>query len=124
MAGCVVVDEYLDPTGITGLYTHPNPRPALIALYDATLKKLEDFPSTSVYRQSVENITKSRKEIVEKNEIREVIEEKVGAGLIEEVLVQAGEELELIKVLGKEQPWENLMEEPHPDQWKAFDKEL
>lgn len=93
-------------------------------MYDATLKKLEDFPSTSVYRQSVENITKSRKEIVEKNEIREVIEEKVGAGLIEEVLVQAGEELELIKLLSKEKPWENLMEEPLPDQWKAFDKDL
>lgn len=53
----------------------------------------------------------------------EVIEEKIGAGLIEEVLIQAGEELELMKQLAVQKPWEELQEEPLPDQWKYFDKE-
>lgn len=61
---------------------------------------------------------------MEKNETREIIEEKLGAGLIEEVLIQASDELELMKTLATEKPWEELMEKPSEDQWKAFDREL
>lgn len=53
------------PTGLTGLTTHPSPRPALIYTYRQTLKKLEQIPKSSVYRQSVEALTKQRLEIVE-----------------------------------------------------------
>lgn len=112
-----------NPTGITGIYQHPNPRPALLALYDATLKELEKFPKDSVYRQSVEGITQTRKEVVEQNEIHEVIESKIGGGLIEEVVIQAGEELELAKFLAEHKPWEELIEKPDEGQWKYFDRE-
>lgn len=60
--------KYLEPytpTGLTGLSTHPSPRPALIYTYRQTLLKLKAIPKTSVYRQSVEAITKQRLEIVE-----------------------------------------------------------
>jgi NADH dehydrogenase (ubiquinone) 1 alpha subcomplex subunit 5 len=60
---------------------------------------------------------------VEENQVTQVIEEKIGAGLIEEVLIQAGEELELMKQLAVQKPWKELQEEPLPDQWKYFDKE-
>lgn len=53
------------PTGLTGLGTHPAPRPALVYTYRKTLEKLQQIPASSVYRQSVENLTKHRLAIVE-----------------------------------------------------------
>jgi NADH dehydrogenase (ubiquinone) 1 alpha subcomplex subunit 5 len=53
------------PTGLTGLTTHPSPRPALIYTYRKTLDKLQQLPTSSVYRQSVENLTKHRLAIIE-----------------------------------------------------------
>lgn len=52
------------PTGLTGLYTHAAPRSTLIYLYSSTLDKLKAFPDSSVYRQSVEALTKHRLSIV------------------------------------------------------------
>jgi NADH dehydrogenase (ubiquinone) 1 alpha subcomplex subunit 5 len=52
------------PTGLTGLFTHPSPRPTLLYLYSTTLDKLKQFPENSVYRQSTEAVTKHRMLIV------------------------------------------------------------
>lgn len=113
------------PTGIAGLYQHPNPRPALIALYNHTLTLLNDkFPQLSVYRQSVEALTKSRLQIVETEEITENIELKIGSGLIEEVVVQANDELNLARQLSELKPWEELEEKPLEDQWVYFGKKV
>ncbi|KIX02437.1 uncharacterized protein Z518_08378 [Rhinocladiella mackenziei CBS 650.93] len=60
--------KYLEPnvpTGLTGLSTHPSPRPALIYTYRQTLTKLAQLPKSSVYRQSAEALTKHRLEIIE-----------------------------------------------------------
>lgn len=57
--------EPYTPTGLTGLLTHPSPRPALIYTYRTTLQKLKALPKSSVYRQSVEALTKQRLEVVE-----------------------------------------------------------
>ncbi|KAK5047205.1 hypothetical protein LTR84_006727 [Exophiala bonariae] len=60
--------KYLEPntpTGLTGLSTHPSPRPALIYTYKQTLAKLNRLPSSSVYRQSVEALTKKRLAVIE-----------------------------------------------------------
>jgi NADH dehydrogenase (ubiquinone) 1 alpha subcomplex subunit 5 len=54
-----------NPTGLTGLYTHSSPRSSLLFLYASTLEKLQKFPESSLYRQSVEALTKHRKAIVE-----------------------------------------------------------
>ncbi|ROT34825.1 NADH-ubiquinone oxidoreductase 29.9 kDa subunit [Sodiomyces alkalinus F11] len=53
------------PTGLTGLWTHNNPRSALLYIYSNTLEKLKSFPESSLYRQSVESFTKHRLAIVE-----------------------------------------------------------
>ncbi|KAL8848195.1 MAG: hypothetical protein Q9221_006764 [Calogaya cf. arnoldii] len=53
-----------NPTGLTGLVTHPAPRSQLIYLYSSTLDKLSRIPEYSVYRQSAEAITKQRLNIV------------------------------------------------------------
>ncbi|KAE8351083.1 ETC complex I subunit conserved region-domain-containing protein [Aspergillus coremiiformis] len=57
--------EPFAPTGLTGLATHPSPRPTLIYLYTTTLQKLKAFPESSVYRQSTEALTRQRLQIIE-----------------------------------------------------------
>lgn len=57
--------EPFTPTGLTGLITHPSPRPTLIYLYTTTLEKLKALPESSVYRQSTEALTRHRLKIVE-----------------------------------------------------------
>lgn len=60
--------RYLEPyapTGLTGLFTHPQPRAQLIYLYAATLEKVAALPASSVYRQSAEALAKHRLQIVE-----------------------------------------------------------
>lgn len=52
-------------TGLAGLYTHDTPRSTLLFLYSTTLEKLQAAPEQSVYRQSVEAITKHRMAIVQ-----------------------------------------------------------
>lgn len=53
------------PTGLTGLYTASTPRSTLLYLYSSTLDKLKTIPEHSVYRQSVEALTKHRMQAVE-----------------------------------------------------------
>ncbi|CBF70447.1 hypothetical protein AN5971.2 [Aspergillus nidulans FGSC A4] len=57
--------EPFTPTGLTGLNTHPSPRPTLIYLYTSTLEKLKAFPESSAYRQATEALTRHRLQIVE-----------------------------------------------------------
>jgi NADH dehydrogenase (ubiquinone) 1 alpha subcomplex subunit 5 len=67
-ASARLLTRYLEagrPTGLTGLLTHPAPRAALLSIYGTTLDKLKAIPETSVYRQSVEALTKHRMAIVE-----------------------------------------------------------
>jgi len=54
-----------NPTGLTGLITHPTPRSTLIAIYGATLDRIKQIPEHSVYRQSVEAITRHRLNAIE-----------------------------------------------------------
>lgn len=59
--------QYLEantPTGLTGIQTHPSPRPSLIVLYNQTLSKLSSLPENSVYRKSTEALTRHRLKIV------------------------------------------------------------
>ncbi|KAL8668945.1 MAG: hypothetical protein Q9168_006442 [Polycauliona sp. 1 TL-2023] len=53
-----------NPTGLTGLLTHPAPRSQLIYIYSSTLDKLSKIPEHSVYRQSAEAITRQRLSII------------------------------------------------------------
>lgn len=86
-------------TGLTGLAVHPAPLPVLLSTYSSTLHEVSRMPPSAVYRQSVESITKERIAIIERlgGEGQESdivnVEAALGAGLIEEVLVQAREEL-------------------------------
>lgn len=66
-----VLARYLEPgtpTGLAGLWTHSTPRSTLLYLYGTTLNKLQSIPETSLYRQSVEAVTKHRMGLVEQIE--------------------------------------------------------
>jgi hypothetical protein len=54
-----------NPTGLTGLSTHSAPRSTLIFLYTSTLRRLEQIPSHSIYRQATEALTKQRLSVIE-----------------------------------------------------------
>jgi len=83
------------PTGITGLHPHPTPRNQLLESYRATLQTISEMPEHSVYRQSVEALTKERLAIVEATEDTKEMETRLGQGLIEEVIAMARDELSL-----------------------------
>ncbi|KAG9323805.1 hypothetical protein KVV02_002251 [Mortierella alpina] len=104
-------------TGIYGLPVHPDPRPQLITLYNDTLKTLEKFPEHAVYRQATAALTNHRLSVVQGTEDITKIEETIDAGQIEEVVIQAVEELKLAGKMLEWKPWEPL-ETPAPkDQW-------
>ncbi|KAF9917114.1 hypothetical protein BX616_001890 [Lobosporangium transversale] len=104
-------------TGLYGLPVHPDPRPHLITIYNDTLKTLEKFPDHAVYRQATTALTTHRLNIVQSIEDIAKIEEALDAGQIEEVVVQAVEELKLADKMLEWRPWEPL-ETPVPkDQW-------
>lgn len=112
-------------TGIAGLQQHPNPRPALVELYRATLDFLHhELPQESVYKQSVSAFTQKRLEIVESTEDVSGIEQKIGNGLVEELLIQAAEEFELAKKMQQWESWAELEEKPLDDQWIYFGKRV
>ncbi|KAI0540729.1 ETC complex I subunit conserved region-domain-containing protein [Xylaria digitata] len=52
----------------------------------------------------------------------EEIENKIGAGLIEEVVQMAESELKLIDVLYEAKVWESLEEQPPAGQWEYFER--
>lgn len=83
-------------TGITGLHVHHDPLPELVKTYQSTLTVLSAFPSTSVYRQSVEAVTQRKLGIVESADgnVAE-IEKQLDDGQIEEALDIATDELSL-----------------------------
>lgn len=92
-------------TGITGLAVHPNPLPELAGTYQSTLSVLSSIPSTSVYRQGVETLTKHKLNIVQgANGDIAAAEKQLDEGQIEESLDIAKDELKLV---------ENMLE------WKA-----
>ncbi|KAF6072006.1 ETC complex I subunit conserved region family protein [Candida albicans] len=78
----------------------------------------------SVYRQSTEALTQNRLKIVESEEIVENIENQIGGGLIEEIVIQAADELSLASQLGGLKVWEELEEKPLDDQWVYFGKKI
>lgn len=85
-------------TGITGLAVNPNPLPELTETYQATLSVLSSIPSTSVYRQGVEALTKHKLNIVQgANGDIAAVEKQLDEGQIEESLDIAQDELNLVQ---------------------------
>ncbi|CAG8463293.1 11681_t:CDS:2 [Ambispora gerdemannii] len=111
------VVELETTTGIFGLAVHPHPRPHLIKTYNETLQVLSRLPEHAIYRQAAEALTQHRLSIVEATEDINEIEKGVGAGQIEEVILQAEDEKTLAVKMEEWKPWESLEEQPPAEQW-------
>ncbi|KAF9191785.1 hypothetical protein BGZ51_000132 [Haplosporangium sp. Z 767] len=104
-------------TGLYGLPVHPDPRPHLINIYNDTLKALEKIPEHAAYRQATAAMTNHRLNVVKSTEDISQIEETLDAGQIEEVVIQAVDELKIAGKMLEWKAWEPL-ETPAPkDQW-------
>lgn len=76
------------------------------------------MPETAAYRKHTEKIVNERMAIVKSDPTVEGIEAKLNSGLIEEVVIQAENELVLARRMLEFKAWEPLTQKPPEDQWK------
>ncbi|EFA76373.1 NADH dehydrogenase [Heterostelium album PN500] len=93
-------------TGITGLAVQPHARRILADLYQKTLKELQRIPPTAFYRQKMEEITKFRYDVIQKETDILKIEQTIFAGQVEELITQAENELQVIDLVAKTKAYE------------------
>ncbi|XP_044575785.1 NADH dehydrogenase [ubiquinone] 1 alpha subcomplex subunit 5 isoform X1 [Cotesia glomerata] len=104
-------------TFLKGLEVAKHPHHSLTNIYTRILRVLAKFPTTSAYRTSTEQIVKERAEIVKNTPDVETLEKKIGCGQVEELVVQAENELLLARKMAVWKPWEPLAEPIPKDQW-------
>ncbi|XP_013927375.1 PREDICTED: NADH dehydrogenase [ubiquinone] 1 alpha subcomplex subunit 5 [Thamnophis sirtalis] len=105
-------------TGLVGLAVCNNPHERLKILYTKILGILESMPQDAAYRKYTEKFTNERFDIVKAEHDVQRLEKKLNSGQLEEVILQAENELSLAKKMLKYRPWEPLVEEPPENQWK------
>lgn len=104
-------------TGLTGLAVAKNPHHTLGVLYGKILRTLQKMPENAAYRKYTEEIVNERAQIIKSNQSVDAIEKQIGCGQIEEVIVQAENELILARKMLNWKPWEPLVKEAPPNQW-------
>ena len=73
-----------------------------------------DYP----YRKHTESLINERAAIIKQSSTIEEAEKKIGMGQIEEVIIQAENELTLSRSILEWKAWEPLCEDIPPNQWK------
>merc|ERR1712178_178511 len=92
-------------TNLVGLAVEPNAPAILKDLYAKTLEDLKAIPSSAEYRINVEKITNYRLKVVEAGPDIDSIEAEVGVQ-VEEMIVEAKDELSLIPQMTEWAPWD------------------
>jgi NADH dehydrogenase (ubiquinone) 1 alpha subcomplex subunit 5 len=95
----------VESTPIVGVKKERFPRQVLQSLYSRTLADIAEIPETAAYRRNVEKITRDRMSALEASASLEEFEDRVGVGIVEEVIKQARDELSLITKMKQWQPW-------------------
>jgi hypothetical protein len=80
----------------------------LMKLYHLCLQELKDMPDEYGYKFLSQELTRFRMTIVDETMSIRAIEEKIAAGLIEELIFQAHNEIKLLKIMKQWQPWSYL----------------
>ncbi|KAJ3612184.1 hypothetical protein NHX12_020460 [Muraenolepis orangiensis] len=91
-------------TGLVGLAVATNPQEAM--------------PADAAYRKYTEQLVSERFDLLKSEPDVATLEQKINGGQIEEVIFQAECELALSRKMVQWKPWEPLVEEPPPGQWK------
>ncbi|XP_054660565.1 NADH dehydrogenase [ubiquinone] 1 alpha subcomplex subunit 5 [Grus americana] len=105
-------------TGLVGLAVAENPHERLRILYTKILGVLQNIPKDAAYRKYTEQIVNQRFNLVQTETDVQKLQDKLNSGHIEEVIVQAENELSLARKMLQWKPWEPLIEEPPSDQWR------
>ncbi|KAG9467601.1 NADH dehydrogenase [ubiquinone] 1 alpha subcomplex subunit 5 [Eleutherodactylus coqui] len=105
-------------TGLVGLAVAQNPHEHLRILYTKILGTLQAIPKDAAYRKYTEQIVNDRLNLVKTESSVDKLEQVINCGQIEEVIVQAENELHLARKMVEWKPWEPLIEEPPTNQWK------
>ncbi|EUB61609.1 NADH dehydrogenase [ubiquinone] 1 alpha subcomplex subunit [Echinococcus granulosus] len=109
---------FVQTTNLAGLAVAKAPHASLKAAYKRILDIVKMMPETAAYRVHTEKVVSERLALVEKTPNVSDLEKKIDCGQIEEVIVQARNEYELAKNMLKWKPWEPLVQEAPPNQWK------
>lgn len=104
-------------TQLVGLAVAKTPRKTLVDLYQQTLTVLGGMPATSTYRKQTEYITKERLDLVNAEEDVLKLEQKINCGQIEEVILQAKDELSLSQQIQDWKIWESPDTTAPAGQW-------
>uniref|UniRef100_A0A1B6KJS4 NADH dehydrogenase [ubiquinone] 1 alpha subcomplex subunit 5 n=1 Tax=Graphocephala atropunctata TaxID=36148 RepID=A0A1B6KJS4_9HEMI len=104
-------------TGLTGLKVAKNPIHELTVLYGKTLRVLQKMPENAAYKKYTEEVVSHRANIVKSAKSVAEIEAGINCGQIEEVIIQAENELNLSRKMLTWRPWEPLTKPPPPNQW-------
>ena len=105
-------------TGLVGLAVCETPHERLKILYTKIIDVLGHIPKNAAYRKYTEQITNEKLSIVKAEPDVKKLEEQLQGGQIEEVILQAENELSLARKMIQWKPWEPLVEEPPASQWK------
>ncbi|XP_070558694.1 NADH dehydrogenase [ubiquinone] 1 alpha subcomplex subunit 5-like [Ptychodera flava] len=105
-------------TGLVGLAVESRPHEKLKILYGKCLAALQALPQTCAYRQNTETIVNERLNLVKTTSNVTELENKIGSGQVEEVILQADAELQLARKMAEWQPWEPLVGEAPAGQWE------
>ncbi|XP_010212689.1 PREDICTED: NADH dehydrogenase [ubiquinone] 1 alpha subcomplex subunit 5 [Tinamus guttatus] len=108
----------LQTTGLVGLAVSENPHERLRILYTKILTVLQSIPKDAAYRKYTEQIVNQRMNLVQTEKDVQKLEDKLNSGHIEEVILQAENELSLARKMTQWKPWEPLVDEPPSDQWR------
>ena len=101
-------------TGITGIPVHKNPLPVLSKLYENTLAGLATLPEHSVYRQGTEAVVRHKLSILNSaNGDIAAVEKGLDEGQIEESLLIAEDELNLVGKVAEWKSYVYLHSHPH-----------
>ena len=82
------------------------------------LRALAKMPGDYPYRKHTENLINERVAILKQSNTIEEAEKKIGMGQIEEVIIQAENELTLSRSILEWKSWEPLAEQAPANQWK------
>ncbi|XP_035791622.1 NADH dehydrogenase [ubiquinone] 1 alpha subcomplex subunit 5-like [Anopheles albimanus] len=104
-------------TGLTGMQVAKNPHHTLTALYNKILRAVSKMPQEAAYRRYTEQIVSQRAKIVASTPNVREIEQKINCGQVEELIVQAENELTLARKMLGWKPWEPLVKQAPANQW-------
>ncbi|KAK7057028.1 ndufa5, NADH-ubiquinone oxidoreductase subunit [Halocaridina rubra] len=105
-------------TGLAGLAVATNPHHTLGVLYSKIQRCLQKMPADAAYRKYTEQIVSERQNLVKTIPDISKLEKAINCGQIEEVIMQAGNELSLARKMLEWKPWDPLVQEPPKGQWK------